>query len=59
VAIADLTMPALRDSGFSVVRALGENMQQIHCGFGRERLNNPRLRKLLTGPINLDIPPVC
>jgi ribosomal protein S12 methylthiotransferase accessory factor len=59
VAIADLTTPALRDSGFTMVRALGENMQQIHCGFGRERLNNPRLRKLLIGPINLDIPPLC
>jgi ribosomal protein S12 methylthiotransferase accessory factor len=59
VAIVDLTTDALRASGFSVVRALGENMQQIHCGFGRERLDNPRLRNLLTGPINLAIPPVC
>lgn len=59
VAIVDLTTAALYDSGFSVVRALGENMQQIHCGFGRERLNNPRLQNLLQGPVNFAIPPVC
>ena len=59
VAIVDLTTAALYASGFSVVRALGENMQQIHCGFGRERLNNPRLQRLLQGPVNLAIPPVC
>lgn len=59
VAIVDLTTAALYDSGFSVVRALGENMQQIHCGFGRERLNNPRLQRLLQGPVNFAIPPVC
>src|ERR1051326_7979467 len=59
VTIVDLTTAALHDSGFSVVRALGENMQQIHCGFGRERLNNPRLQSLLQGPVNFAIPPVC
>jgi ribosomal protein S12 methylthiotransferase accessory factor len=59
VAIVDLTTPQLRNSGFCVVRALGENMQQIHCGYGRERLDNPRLRNLLRGPINLAIPPLC
>jgi ribosomal protein S12 methylthiotransferase accessory factor len=59
VAIVDLTTTALWASGFRVVRALGENMQQIHCGFGRERLNNLRLQNLLQGPVNLAIPPVC
>jgi ribosomal protein S12 methylthiotransferase accessory factor len=59
VAIVDLTTAALYASGFSVVRALGEDMQQIHCGFGRERLNNPRLQNLLQRPVNLAIPPVC
>jgi ribosomal protein S12 methylthiotransferase accessory factor len=59
VAIVDLTTADLYGSGFSVVRALGENMQQIHCGFGRERLNNPRLQKLLQGPVNFAIPPIC
>lgn len=59
VAIVDLTTAALHGSGFSVVRALGENMQQIHCGFGRERLNTPRLQSLLQGPVNFAIPPVC
>jgi ribosomal protein S12 methylthiotransferase accessory factor len=59
VAIVDLTAAALCAAGFSVVRALGENMQQIHCGFGRERLNNPRLQNLLQGPVNFAIPPVC
>jgi len=59
VAIIDLTTAALYASGFNVVRALGENMQQIHCGFGRERLKNPRLQKLLQGLVNLAIPPVC
>jgi ribosomal protein S12 methylthiotransferase accessory factor len=59
VAVVDLTTAALYASGFSVVRALGENTQQIHCGFGRERLNNPRLQNLLQGPVNLAIPPVC
>jgi ribosomal protein S12 methylthiotransferase accessory factor len=59
VGIVNLTTAGLYASGFSVVRAVGENMQQIHCGFGHERLNSPRLQKLLQGPVNLAIPPVC
>ena len=59
VAIVDLTTPDLRDTPFRVVRAVGTDLQQIHCGYGRERLRNPRLWQLLKGTINLDIPPVC
>lgn len=59
IAIVDLTPPELRHTPFRVVRALGTDMQQIHCGYGRERLRNPRLWRLLKGTLNLEIPPVC
>ena len=59
LAIVDLTTPDLRAMHFAVVRAIGTNLQQIHCGFGLERTNNPRLRKYLRGSINTGIPPVC
>ena len=59
IAIVDLTTPDLRDTPFRVVRAIGTDMQQIHCGYGRERSRNPRLWQLLKGTINLGIPPVC
>jgi ribosomal protein S12 methylthiotransferase accessory factor len=59
IAIADLTTPDLKATPFRVARALGTDIQQIHCGFGRERTNNPRLKALLKGPVNLDIHPLC
>ena len=60
VAIVDLTTSDLKPLGFSVVRALGTNMQQIHCGYGMERTANPRLQSLLRGrPVNPAIPPFC
>jgi ribosomal protein S12 methylthiotransferase accessory factor len=59
VAVKDLTTPDLRTTPFSVVRALGTNLQQIHCGFGMERTNNARLRRLLRGRVNRAIPPFC
>ncbi len=59
IAIADVTTSDLRQTPFRVARALGTNIQQIHCGFGRERMNNPRLKALLRGPANSAIHPLC
>jgi ribosomal protein S12 methylthiotransferase accessory factor len=59
IAIADVTTPDLRETPFRVARALGTDIQQIHCGFGRERMNNPRLKALLRGPANSAIHPLC
>jgi ribosomal protein S12 methylthiotransferase accessory factor len=59
LAVADLTSPDLKQTPFCVVRALGTNFQQIHCGFGLERTRNPRLRNLLTDEINNHIHPLC
>jgi len=59
VAIVDVTAPDVAQSPFRVVRALGTNMQPIHCGYGLDRLANPRLRTLLRGEVNTDIHPLC
>ena len=59
VALVDVTAPDVAQSPFRVVRALGTNMQPLHCGFGLERLANPRLRELLMGEVNSDIHPLC
>lgn len=47
VAIVNLTTPELAQTPFTVVRALGENLQQIHFGHNCTRTNNPRLRHFL------------
>jgi ribosomal protein S12 methylthiotransferase accessory factor len=59
VAIVDVTAPDVAQSPFRVVRALGTDLQPIHCGFGVERLANPRLRALLIGELNPDPHPLC
>jgi ribosomal protein S12 methylthiotransferase accessory factor len=49
VAIVDVTSPDLASGPFRVVRAIGVNVQQIHFGFGLDRLGNPRLQARLKG----------
>jgi hypothetical protein len=59
VAIADLTAPDVASIPMAVVRALGTDLQAIHCGAGLERTENPRLKRLVPGPLNSDIHPLC
>ena len=59
VAVADVTSPDVALGPFRVVRALGINMQPIHCGYGLERTANPRLKSFLNGPLNASIHPLC
>ncbi len=59
VAIVDVTAPDVARSPFRVVRALGTDMQPIHCGFGLERLANPRLHARLSGKVNTEVHPFC
>jgi ribosomal protein S12 methylthiotransferase accessory factor len=59
VALADVTAPDVARGPFRVVRALGTDLQPIHCGHGLARLANPRLRALLTGAVNPDPHPLC
>jgi ribosomal protein S12 methylthiotransferase accessory factor len=59
VALVDVTAPDVAQSPFRVVRALGIELQPIHCGFGLERLSNRRLRALLTGEVNPNPHPMC
>ncbi|HLJ28968.1 MAG TPA: YcaO-like family protein [Candidatus Angelobacter sp.] len=59
IAIADVTTPDLNTTPFRVARALGTDIQEIHCGFRRERTNNPRLKALLKGSPNSAIHPLC
>ncbi len=49
VAVVDVTSPDMALSPFSVVRAVGPNIQPIHFGEQYKRVDNPRLRKLLQG----------
>jgi ribosomal protein S12 methylthiotransferase accessory factor len=53
LAVADVTSPDLRLGPWNVVRALGTGAQSIHFGWGMERRANPRLARLLNGPLNL------
>jgi ribosomal protein S12 methylthiotransferase accessory factor len=57
VACVDLTPPDVYTSSLRVVRALGTMMQPIHCGYGLERLDNPRLQTLSNGEINSNVHP--
>jgi len=59
VAVVDVTAPDVAQTPFRVVRALGTNMQPIHCGYGLERLANPRLAKFMSGELNKDVHPLC
>lgn len=59
VAIADVTSPDVATGPFRVARALGTHMQPIDFGFGLRRLNNPRLKALLTQGINPDPHPLA
>lgn len=52
LAVADVTSPDVRSSGWRVARALGTGAQSIHFGWGMERRANPRLARWLQGPIN-------
>jgi ribosomal protein S12 methylthiotransferase accessory factor len=58
VAIADLTAPDVAQSPFTVVRALGTNLQPIDFGHACRRLANPRLRALAGGQLNPDPHPM-
>jgi ribosomal protein S12 methylthiotransferase accessory factor len=58
IALIDLTSPDVASYGFSVVRALGAELQPLHCGHGLERRANPRL-KALASHINPDPHPLC
>lgn len=53
LAVADVTSPDLRLGPWTVVRALGIGAQSIHFGWGMERRANPRLARLLKGPLHL------
>jgi hypothetical protein len=59
VVIVDVTSPDVARIPMRVVRALGPNLQPIHCGFGLERMANPRLDALKRGELNCDIHPFC
>jgi ribosomal protein S12 methylthiotransferase accessory factor len=59
VAIADLTPPDVAGIPMFVVRALGTDLQAIHCGTGLERTENARLKRLIPGPVNRNIHPLC
>ena len=50
-AAVDITPSDVALAGLRVVRAFGTNLQPIHFGFGYERLNNPRLKALLSAGI--------
>jgi ribosomal protein S12 methylthiotransferase accessory factor len=52
LAVADVTSPDVRSSGWRVARALGAGAQSIHFGWGLERRANPRLARWLQGPMN-------
>jgi len=58
VALIDVTSADVARGPFRVVRALGPNFQQLHCGYGLERLGNPRLKRLAALP-NPDPHPLC
>ncbi len=59
VAVVDVTSPDVALGPFQVVRAVANRLQPLHCGFGMERLDNPRLRQRLLGAINPDPHPFC
>lgn len=59
VAIVDVTPPDVALTALRVVRALAPNMQPIHCGYGLERLANPRLKSFLRQKVTRDIHPLC
>ncbi|MEO8285892.1 MAG: TOMM precursor leader peptide-binding protein [Chloroflexota bacterium] len=59
IALADVTSPDVARSPFRVVRAVGTDMQQLHCGHLISRLGNPRLNAMLDGPVNPDPHPLC
>lgn len=59
VAIADVTSPDVATGPFRVARALGTDMQPIDFGHHLRRLNNPRLKAMLTGPVNPDPHPLA
>ena len=59
VAIADVTSPDVATGPFRVARALGTHMQPIDFGHGLRRLDNPRLRALLTEGVNPDPHPLA
>jgi ribosomal protein S12 methylthiotransferase accessory factor len=52
VAVADVTSPDVATGPFRVARALGTHMQPIDFGFKLRRLANPRLKAMLTVPLN-------
>ena len=59
VAIADVTSPDVATGPFRVARALGTDMQPIDFGHHLRRLNSPRLKAMLTGPLNPDPHPLA
>ena len=59
VAIADVTSPDVATGPFRVARALGTDMQPIDFGHHLRRLNNPRLKAMLTGTLNPDPHPLA
>jgi ribosomal protein S12 methylthiotransferase accessory factor len=58
IVLVDLTTPDIAAFGFNVVRALGKNLQPLHCGYGMERGANPRLNAL-AAHLNPDPHPLC
>jgi ribosomal protein S12 methylthiotransferase accessory factor len=59
IAVVDVTSPDVRLGPFRVVRALGNDLQALHCGYGMERLANPRLKRWLVEGANVNIHPLC
>lgn len=49
IAAADVTSPDVALAGLRVARVLGTYLQPVHFGYGKHRLQNPRLRALLKG----------
>jgi ribosomal protein S12 methylthiotransferase accessory factor len=59
LALADVTSADVRLGGLSVVRAVADGLQPLHCGYGTERRASRRLHQLLRGGANPDPHPFC
>ena len=59
VAIANVTSPDLAGFPFTVVRALGAQLQPLTCGFGLDRALGERATQYLTRPRNPALHPMC
>lgn len=49
VIIVDVVSSDIKALGWHVVRAIGTNLQHIHCGYGMERIHSDRVKLALDG----------